>query len=107
MGWGGPSGSGGGRCVYRDDVHEVVLSQRVQNGGDSVLGDGHPQPLHAAARVHQNHYVLGGGGGLYVPTAEGGDKSGVGKPRPEQPLTGSLIISIQILARVCAKLRSL
>ena len=67
-----------GRRVYRDDVHEVVLPQRVQDGGDRVLGDGHPQPLHAAACVHHDHDVLRGGGGLYVPLAEGEGQVGSG-----------------------------
>lgn len=52
---------------YRDDVHEVVLSQGVQYGGNGVLGDSHPQPLHAAANVHQNYDVFGRCGSLYVP----------------------------------------
>lgn len=55
---------------YRDDIHEVVFPQGVQNSGDGVFRDCHPQPLHAAAHVHQDHYVLGRGGCLDVPLAE-------------------------------------
>lgn len=52
---------------YRNDIHEVIFPQGVQNGCDGVLGDSHPQPLHAPTHVHQNHYVFGRGGRLYVP----------------------------------------
>lgn len=55
---------------YRNYIHEVILPQGVQNGSDGVLGNGHPQALHAAAHVHQDHYVLGRSGSLYVPLAE-------------------------------------
>lgn len=56
-----------GRHIYRNDVNKVILAQRVQDGGDGVFGDRHPQPLHAATRVHHNHDILGGSSGLYVP----------------------------------------
>lgn len=55
------------RHPHRDDVDKVVLSQGVQDGDDGMLGNGHPQPLHAATHVHQDHYVLGRGGSLDVP----------------------------------------
>lgn len=35
-----------------DDVEEVVISQRVQYGGDRLPGDGQPQALHAPTDVH-------------------------------------------------------
>lgn len=54
----------------RDDVNKVILPQGVQDGGDGVLGDSNPKPLHATTRVHQNHDVLGGGRGLNVPLEE-------------------------------------
>ena len=54
---------------HSDDVDEVVLPQRVQDGVDGVFGDGHLQPLHAAADVHHDDDVLGGRGGLDVPAA--------------------------------------
>lgn len=52
---------------HSDDVDKVVLSQRVQDGVDGVFGDGHLQPLHAAADVHHDDDVLGRRGGLDVP----------------------------------------
>jgi len=54
-------------AAHRDDVEEVVIAQRVQDGGDGLPGDGEPQALHAATDVHQDHHVLRGGGRLNVP----------------------------------------
>lgn len=71
--------SGAGRHPYRNDIDKVILPQRVQDGGDGVLGDRHPQPLHAATRVHHNHYVFGGSSSLYVPLAESKGQASNGK----------------------------
>ena len=55
-------------CVsHSDNVDKVILSQRVQDGVDGVLGDGHLQALHAATDVHHDDDVFGGGGCLDVP----------------------------------------
>lgn len=56
-------------CVFShgDDVDEVVLSQRIQDGVDGVFGDGHLQSLHAAADVHHDDDVFGRRGCLDVP----------------------------------------
>lgn len=61
----------GTRKTHRDDVEEVVISQRVQDGGDGLSGDGQPEALHAAAHVHKDHHILGGRGGLDVPESGG------------------------------------
>lgn len=52
---------------YSDDVDKVVLSQCVQDGVDGVFGDGHLQPLHAAADVYHDNDVLRRRGCLDVP----------------------------------------
>lgn len=56
-------------CVlsHSDDVDEVVLSQRVQDGVNGVFGDGHLQSLHAAADIHHDDDVFGRRGCLDVP----------------------------------------
>lgn len=59
-----------GRHIYRNDINKVILPQGVQDGGDGVLGNSHPQPLHTATHVHQNHYVLGRSSSLNVPAEE-------------------------------------
>lgn len=53
--------------THRDDVEEVVVSERVQYGGDRLPGDGQPQALHAATHIHQDHHVFGGRRRLNVP----------------------------------------
>lgn len=53
--------------TYGDDVEEVVVSERVQYGGDRLPGDGQPQALHAATHIHEDHHVFGGRGRLNVP----------------------------------------
>lgn len=52
---------------HSNDVDEVILSQCVQDGVDGVFGDGHLQPLHAAADVHHDDDVFGRRGCLNVP----------------------------------------
>lgn len=74
-----------GSHIYRDDVNKVVLPQSVQDGRDGVFGNSHPQPLHAATRIHHNHYVLGRSSSLYVPLPERKHRPTMGKLKPEQP----------------------
>lgn len=74
-----------GRHIYRNDVNKVILPQCVQDGGDGVLGNSHPQPLHAATSIYHNHYVLGRSSSLYVPLAERKHRPTIGKLKPEQP----------------------
>ena len=52
---------------YLDDVEEVVVTQCVDDLGDSRLGYLDAQSLHAAARVNQDHDVLGRRRRLDVP----------------------------------------
>lgn len=42
----------GARKPHRNDVEEVVIAQRVQDGGDGLPGDGQPEALHAPTHVH-------------------------------------------------------
>lgn len=52
---------------HSDNVDKVVLSKSVQDGVDGVFGNGHLQPLHAAADVHHDDDVLRRCGCLDVP----------------------------------------
>lgn len=54
-------------CTYSDDVNKVVFSQCVQDGVDGVLGNGQPEPLHAAADIHHDHHVFRRRGRLDIP----------------------------------------
>ena len=85
-----------GRHIYRNDINKVIISQCVQDGGDGVLGDCHPQPLHAATCVQHNHYVLGRSSSLYVPLAERMGQVNDGKIRARTTTQPSLIISVAI-----------
>lgn len=76
--------------MYRNDINKVVLSQCVQDGGDSVSGDSHPQPLHAATCVYQNHYVLGRSSSLYVPLVDRKGQTNKGKMKARATTQPSL-----------------
>lgn len=76
--------------MYRNDINKVVLSQRVQDGGDGMFGDSHPQPLHAATRVYQNHDVLGRSSSLYVPLADRKEQTNTGKMKARATTQPSL-----------------
>lgn len=66
------------RQTYCNDVDKVIFSQSVQNGDDGVLGNGHPQALHAATDIHNDDNVLGRGGRLDVPARKRTQGSRVG-----------------------------
>lgn len=53
--------------THCDDVEEVIVSQRVQDGRDGLPGNGEPKALHAAADVYQDDHILRRCGGLDVP----------------------------------------
>jgi hypothetical protein len=55
-----------------------------------VLGNGYPEPLHAATHVHHDHHILGRGSGLDVPGAQRQGQAMDGKPEPGQPPEQSL-----------------
>lgn len=61
----------GARKPHRNDVEEVVVAQRVQDGGDGLPGDGQPEAFHAPTHVHQDDDVLWRRGGLDVPESGG------------------------------------
>lgn len=64
-----------------------------------MLGDGHPQPLHAAACVHHDHDVLRGGGGLYVPVVEGEGQVCGGIAGVRTTVGWVSLVSVQTLAQ--------
>lgn len=51
-------------CYY---IKEVIVSQSVQYGGNSLPGDGQPQSFHASTDIHQDHHILGRCSCLDVP----------------------------------------
>lgn len=64
------------RQTYRNDVDKVIFSQSIQNGDDGVLGNGHPQALHAATDIHNDDNVLGRCGSLDVPAQQRAQEAG-------------------------------
>lgn len=70
-----------------------------------MLGDSHPQPLHAAACVHHNHNILGRSSGLYVPLAERKGQVNDGEVKARATTQPNVIISVWILAQVYPKFR--
>lgn len=55
-----------------------------------MFGDSHPQSLHAATCVYQNHYVLGRSSSLYVPLADRKEQTNNGKMKARATTQPSL-----------------
>ena len=65
---------------YLDDVEVVLVTERVQDGGDGALGDGEALARHAAAGVQQDDDILGRAGRLDVPAPHTVTYTGTGMP---------------------------
>lgn len=56
--------------TYSNDVEEVIVPQRVQDGRDCLFGDSQSEAFHAAAHVHEDHHVFRGRRRLDVPALQ-------------------------------------